>query len=74
MVVPSQGRSPAALDEVEQAVARTADLVLKLTALAERYEGGQASAARVQRMREAADAGRQALDRLARPTAEVHSA
>jgi hypothetical protein len=46
---------------VERAVARTADLVLKLTALADRYELGSASRERITAMRDAAARGRVAL-------------
>ena len=49
------------LDELERAVARTADLVLKLTSLADRYELEARSAERVATMREAAQRGRRVL-------------
>ena len=60
--VPSQARPP---EEVERDVARTADLVLKLAALAERYEAGSASAERVAAMQEAVRRGRWQLAALA---------
>ena len=49
------------IDEVERAVARTADLVLKLTALADRYEPDARNAERVAAMREAVQRGRRSL-------------
>lgn len=64
-LVPRQTRRPARLDDVEQEVARTADLVLKLTALADRYDGASDSARRVRVLRETADRGRRALVQLA---------
>jgi hypothetical protein len=64
VVVPRQGRGPTTLDELERAVASTADLVLKLTALAERYELGSGSRERVTALREVASRGRTALLRL----------
>lgn len=48
-------------DDLERAVARTADLVLKLAALAERYETSAASAERVAALREAVRRGHDAL-------------
>lgn len=48
-------------DDLERAVARTADLVLKLAALAERYESSAASAERVAALREAVRRGHDAL-------------
>lgn len=65
--VPRQGRLPAPLDEVERAVARTADLVLKLSALAERYERLGAAAERVLSLRGTVERGRRALLDLAGP-------
>lgn len=59
--VPQQGR-PA---DVEQEVSRTADLVLKLAALAERYEAGGGSAERVAMLGEAVRRGRRQLADLA---------
>lgn len=47
--------------DVEHEVARTADLVLKLAALADRYESARADPQRVARMRAAVERGRQAL-------------
>ena len=49
------------VDDLERAVARTADLVLKLAALAERYEATASSAERVAALREAIKRGRDAL-------------
>jgi hypothetical protein len=69
--VPRQGRPPDPLDELERAVARTADLVLKLSTLADRYDRydrydrGDGSAERVVRLRDAVRRGRDALLALA---------
>ncbi len=64
--VPRQARRLAApLDAGEQDVARTADLVLKLTALADRYEGGAGSPDRVALMLHTARRAREALLALA---------
>ena len=60
--LPHQPQPP---DEVERDVARTADLVLKLAALAERYEGGADSRERDATMREAVSRGRRHLAALA---------
>ena len=59
---PHQVRPP---DDVERDVARTADLVLKLASLAERYESGAGSAERVAAMKEAVARGRRRLAALA---------
>lgn len=48
-------------DDTERMVARTADLVLKLSALLERYESCAASAERLATLREAVGRGRHAL-------------
>ena len=56
--VPQQALSP---DDVEHDVARTADLVLKLASLAERYEAGSASADRIAAMKEVVMRGRRQL-------------
>lgn len=48
-------------DDLERAVARTADLVLKLASLAERYETSAASVERVAALREAVRRGRDSL-------------
>lgn len=60
--IPSQAPPP---EEVERDVARTADLVLKLAALADRYEAGSASAERVAAMQEVVRRGRRRLAALA---------
>lgn len=49
------------VDDLERAVARTADLVLKLAALADRYETSAASAERIAALRDAVRRGRDAL-------------
>lgn len=48
-------------DDTERMVARTADLVLKLASLAERYETSAASAERVAALRKAVRLGRDSL-------------
>lgn len=48
-------------DDLERAVARTADLVLKLASLAERYEASGAGADRIAALREAMRRGRDSL-------------
>ena len=48
-------------DDLERAVARTADLVLKLASLAERYEATASSAERVAVLREAMSRGQASL-------------
>lgn len=48
-------------DDLERAVARTADLVLKLAALAERYEASGAGADRIAALRAAVRKGRDSL-------------
>lgn len=48
-------------DDIERMVARTADLVLKLAALAERYETSAASAERIAALRDAVRRGRDSL-------------
>lgn len=65
LLVPRQGRPPNPLDELERAVARTADLVLKLSSLADRYDRGDGTAERVQQLRNAVRRGRDALLALA---------
>lgn len=54
-----------AVADVEQAAARNADLVLKLTALADRYEHGDVPPERVALLRETADRARRVLADLA---------
>lgn len=49
------------VDDLERAVARTADLVLKLASLAERYETSAASAERIAALRDAVRRGRDSL-------------
>lgn len=65
VVVPRQQRRssrPArSLDAVEREVARTAELVLRLTALADRYAQHPTSAERVALLRSTAALGRRAL-------------
>lgn len=69
VVVPRQqrrgDRPDGTLDEVEREVARTAELVLRLTALADRYAAHPASAERVALMRATASMGRRALAEIA---------
>ena len=69
VVVPRQLRRPgpmdSSLDRVEREVARTAELVLRLTALADRYAMQPASAERVALMRATAAMGRRALVEIA---------
>lgn len=48
-------------DDTERMVARTADLVLKLSALIERYEPTAANAERISALREAVRRGRDSL-------------
>ena len=60
--IPVQSQPP---EEVERDVARTADLILKLAALAERYESLSASPDRVAAMREVVLRGRRQLATLA---------
>ena len=67
-VVPRQQRRgplDGSLEAVEREVARTAELVLRLTALADRYATHPASAERVALMRATASLGRQALAEIA---------
>ena len=68
-VVPRQQRRSgpldSSLDAVEREVARTAELVLRLTALADRYAARPASAERVVLMRATASLGRKALREIA---------
>ena len=67
-LVPRQSRRHCDdLTGVENEVARTADLVLKLTALADRYDGGDTTADRVRLLRETAARGCQALADLVEP-------
>lgn len=68
VVVPRQQRRAGSADPlaaVEREVARTAGLVLSLTALADRYATRPGSAERVDLMRVTAALGRQALVELA---------
>lgn len=60
-----RGGRPDVLDAVEREVARTAELVLRLTALADRYAAHPASAERVALMRATASLGRRALADIA---------
>ncbi|MCW2679652.1 MAG: hypothetical protein JWM62_1053 [Frankiales bacterium] len=64
-LVPHQTRRSIPLDDVEREVARTAELVLRLTALADRYAGRPESAERVALMRSTASLGREALVQIA---------
>lgn len=63
--IPGPRRARPSLDDVEGEVARTAGLVLHLTALAERYARHAGSAQRVELMLAAADLGRRSLVELA---------
>ena len=58
-------RQRSAEPDVEREVARTADLVLKLSALADRYESTRADPQRVARMRAAVERGLHAVDDVA---------
>jgi hypothetical protein len=64
-VVPRQVRRRLPHDEVEREVARTAELVLRLTALADRYDTHPASRERVVLLRATAALARRALLELA---------
>lgn len=67
--VPGPRRARPPLDDLEDEVARTAELVLRLTALAERYALRTGSSERVALLRTAAELGRRALlDLAAEPT------
>lgn len=63
--VPRQVRRRLPHDEVEREVARTAELVLRLTALADRYATHPESGERVVLLRGTADLARRALLELA---------
>lgn len=74
VVVPRQqrrgSRLDTTLDAAEREVARTAELVLRLTALADRYDAHPDSTERVALMRATASLGQQALlDIAAEPMA-----
>jgi hypothetical protein len=66
-LVPRQGRRSGPDDDVEREVARTAELVLQLTALADRYEAARLSRDRVALMRATVLRGQRALADLAAP-------
>lgn len=63
--IPGPRRARQALDDDEREVARTADLVLHLTSLAERYDSRSGSAERVALLRATASVARRALVQLA---------
>jgi hypothetical protein len=65
VTVPRQERRTAPLDDVEQEVARTCELVLRLASLADRYEAAALGRDRVALMRETVLQGQQALAALA---------
>lgn len=65
LVPRQQRRAGDPVDAVEREVARTADLVLRLTALAERYAARPDSADRVALMKATASMGRRSLVDLA---------
>lgn len=65
VVLPRQQRRSAPVDDLEREVARTAELVLRLTALADRYESAALSGERVRVMRQAVLRGQRALAALA---------
>ena len=70
VLVPRQQRRDDPLARVEREVARTAELVLRLTALADRYAHHAASAERVALMRATVQEGRRVLEEIAaEPTA-----
>ncbi len=66
LAVPRQQRRSAPLDDLEQEVARTAELVLRLTALADRYEAAALDRDRIALMRDAVLRGQRALGDIAR--------
>lgn len=65
LVVPRQARRTPAVDELEREVARTAELILRLTGLADRYEAAALSGERVALMRQTVLQGQRALAALA---------